>query len=82
MVFPAAAAVLLPDTVRLVVFDFDGVMTDNRVWVDEEGHEMVAAYRSDSMGLHALRAAELNRWCFRLKRIRRWKPAAARLASR
>jgi YrbI family 3-deoxy-D-manno-octulosonate 8-phosphate phosphatase len=43
--------------VDLVVLDFDGVLTDNRVWVDEEGHEMVAANRSDSMGLHALRSA-------------------------
>lgn len=47
----------LPDPVDLVVFDFDGVMTDNRVWVDEDGREMVAAYRSDSMGLSYLRKA-------------------------
>ena len=39
-----------------MVFDFDGVMTDNRVWVDEQGHEMVAANRSDSLGLRVLRA--------------------------
>ncbi len=45
----------LPARVELVVFDFDGVMTDNRVWVDKNGHEMVAAYRSDSQGLIALR---------------------------
>jgi N-acylneuraminate cytidylyltransferase len=44
----------LPDQVDLVVFDFDGVMTDNRVWVDEAGREMVAANRSDSMGLKRL----------------------------
>jgi len=44
----------LPDDVQLVVFDFDGVMTDNRVWVDEQGRESVAAYRSDSLGLKAL----------------------------
>ncbi len=47
----------LPKPVVLVVFDFDGVMTDNRVWVDEQGHESVAAYRSDSLGLKALRKA-------------------------
>jgi len=45
----------LPNPIRLVVFDFDGVLTDNRVWVDEQGHEMVAANRSDSMGLKYLR---------------------------
>jgi len=46
----------LPAQVDLIVFDFDGVMTDNRVWVDETGREMVAAYRSDSMGLNLLRS--------------------------
>jgi N-acylneuraminate cytidylyltransferase len=45
----------MPAKVEMVVFDFDGVMTDNRVWVDEEGHEMVAANRSDSLGLSYLR---------------------------
>jgi YrbI family 3-deoxy-D-manno-octulosonate 8-phosphate phosphatase len=35
-----------------VVFDFDGVLTDNRVWVNEEGHEMIAANRSDSLGIN------------------------------
>ena len=41
----------LPEKVDLVVFDFDGVMTDNRVWVDEDGHEMVAANRCDAWAL-------------------------------
>jgi YrbI family 3-deoxy-D-manno-octulosonate 8-phosphate phosphatase len=42
----------LPRPVELVVFDFDGVLTDNRVWVNEEGHEMIAANRSDSLGIN------------------------------
>jgi N-acylneuraminate cytidylyltransferase len=37
------------------VFDFDGVMTDNRVWVGEEGGELVACNRSDGLGLAMLR---------------------------
>lgn len=45
----------LPAQVKLLVMDFDGVLTDNRVWVDEEGHEQIAAYRSDSMGLWEIR---------------------------
>lgn len=57
MVNPGSRRRPLPETVRLVVFDFDGVMTDNRVWVDGEGHEFVAAFRSDSMGIHMLREA-------------------------
>ena len=35
--------------------DFDGVLTDNRVWTDQAGHESVAAFRGDSMGLNELR---------------------------
>lgn len=54
MVQPGRARRPLPKKTALVVFDFDGVMTDNRVWVDADGHEYVAAYRSDSMGLHTL----------------------------
>jgi YrbI family 3-deoxy-D-manno-octulosonate 8-phosphate phosphatase len=38
-----------------VVFDFDGVFTDNRVWVAAGGHEWVACSRSDGIGLQALR---------------------------
>ncbi len=50
----------LPEQVALVIFDFDGVMTDNRVWVDGEGREMVAANRSDSLGLNAIRVAGIQ----------------------
>lgn len=58
MVLPSGKAKrALPQTVRLLVMDFDGVLTDNRVWVDENGHEMIAANRSDSLGLKHLRAA-------------------------
>jgi N-acylneuraminate cytidylyltransferase len=55
MVYPGKAPRPLPEKVRLVVMDFDGVLTDNRVWVDETGKETVAAYRSDSLGLALLR---------------------------
>jgi YrbI family 3-deoxy-D-manno-octulosonate 8-phosphate phosphatase len=51
MIYPGRKPRSLPKVVRLVVFDFDGVMTDNRVWVDQDGREQVAANRSDSMGL-------------------------------
>lgn len=60
MVNPGSRRRPLPENVKLVVFDFDGVMTDNRVWVDAEGHEFIAAYRSDSMGLKALRNADIE----------------------
>lgn len=41
--------------VRMVVFDFDGVMTDNRVYVLEDGREAVVCSRGDGMGLVLLR---------------------------
>jgi YrbI family 3-deoxy-D-manno-octulosonate 8-phosphate phosphatase len=44
-----------PKHVSAVVFDFDGVMTDNRAWVDEQGYEQVAINRSDGLGLALLR---------------------------
>ena len=46
----------MPEKVDLVISDFDGVITDNRVWVNEDGTEYVAAYRSDSIGVQLLRA--------------------------
>jgi N-acylneuraminate cytidylyltransferase len=47
----------MPETVKLLVMDFDGVLTDNRVWVNQDGVESVAANRSDSYGLGLLRKA-------------------------
>ncbi len=47
----------LPAQIDLIVLDFDGVLTDNRVWVDQEGRELVAADRSDGWGLARLRGA-------------------------
>lgn len=51
MVFPARPRREFPQKVSLILMDFDGVMTDDRVWVDENGREMVAAHRGDGMGL-------------------------------
>lgn len=45
----------IPSKPSLVVLDFDGVLTDNRVWVTENGEEAVACNRSDGMGLSMLR---------------------------
>ncbi|MBF0261612.1 MAG: acylneuraminate cytidylyltransferase [Magnetococcales bacterium] len=40
-----------------VVFDFDGVLTDNRVLVNQDGIESVLCSRGDGMGFDILRAA-------------------------
>jgi N-acylneuraminate cytidylyltransferase len=55
MVEPGPRKRLFPNKVDLLVMDFDGVLTDNRVWVDEQGRESVACNRSDSLGLGKLR---------------------------
>jgi 3-deoxy-D-manno-octulosonate 8-phosphate phosphatase (KDO 8-P phosphatase) len=41
-------------SVRLVAFDFDGVFTDNTVWVTQDGVESVRCWRSDGLGLARL----------------------------
>lgn len=42
-------------SVQLIVFDFDGVFTDNTVYVDQHGVESVRCWRSDGLGLSRLR---------------------------
>ena len=44
-----------PSEIKLIIFDFDGVITDNFVLTDEDGKEMIAASRSDSMHIGTLR---------------------------
>ncbi len=55
LIRPGCKARPLPQKVDLVVFDFDGVMTDNRVWVDADGRELVSANRGDGWGLARLK---------------------------
>jgi len=40
--------------IRLMAFDFDGVFTDNTVYVSEEGIEVVRCWRGDGLGLARL----------------------------
>lgn len=42
--------------IQLIVSDFDGVMTDNRVLVDENGKESVYVSRADGQAIHMLRS--------------------------
>jgi YrbI family 3-deoxy-D-manno-octulosonate 8-phosphate phosphatase len=43
--------------IEAVVFDFDGVLTDDTVIVHQDGSEAVTAHRGDGMGISALRTA-------------------------
>ncbi len=60
MVWPGKPRRTMPEKIELLVLDFDGVLTDNRVWVDQDGREMVAANRSDSYGINLLRQAGIE----------------------
>lgn len=42
--------------VSTVIFDFDGVMTNNKVLVHQDGSEMVSCDRGDGLGIKQLRA--------------------------
>lgn len=42
--------------IRMAVFDFDGVMTDNRVLLDEDGKESVFVSRADGMGINMFKS--------------------------
>ena len=46
--------------ISLVVFDFDGVMTDNRVRVHQSGDEAVWCHRGDGLGIARLREAAFD----------------------
>jgi len=39
-----------------IIFDFDGVFTDNSVYINSNGEEFVKCDRSDSLGLNLFRA--------------------------
>lgn len=43
--------------IKYIFFDFDGVMTDNRVLVTEDGKEAVFCNRADGLGVDMLRKA-------------------------
>lgn len=43
------------EDLHTIVFDFDGVFTDNAVYVSDEGREFVRCSRSDGLGLDLLR---------------------------
>jgi len=50
----------LPGCVDGIVFDFDGVFTDNHVFVDQNGKETVVCDRSDGLGIEMLRKSGVS----------------------
>ena len=43
------------EKIDLIVFDFDGVLTDNKVIIDQNGNENVICSRSDGLGFDVLK---------------------------
>ena len=41
--------------IKLIIFDFDGVMTDNTALVDSEGKEYVKVSREDGLSLNLVK---------------------------
>lgn len=50
----------LAEKVRLIVFDFDGVFTDNRVLVLQNGKEGVFCNRGDGIGLEVVKSLDVH----------------------
>ncbi len=55
MVSPGNPRRPMPETIKMIICDFDGVVTNNLVLTDENGKETVSASRSDSMHIKTLR---------------------------
>ena len=55
VVSPGKSRRPMPEIVKMIICDFDGVVTDNLVLTDENGKETVSASRSDSMHIKTLR---------------------------
>ncbi len=55
MVSPGNPRRPIPENIKLIITDFDGVITDNHVITDQDGRESVLASRGDSMHIKTLR---------------------------
>jgi 3-deoxy-D-manno-octulosonate 8-phosphate phosphatase (KDO 8-P phosphatase) len=50
----------LNNKIKLVVYDFDGVMTDNKVYIDQNGNEMVQVNRADGLGVAEIKKMDIE----------------------
>ena len=48
------------NNIKLIVYDFDGVMTDNKVYLDQHGSEMVQVNRADGLGVAELKKLKIK----------------------
>ncbi len=57
---PRKKKTIIPTTISLLVLDFDGVLTDDRVTINQQGEESVTAHRGDGMGIALLKKAGIE----------------------
>ena len=60
IILPPHQKEVIPSEVSLLVLDFDGVLTDDRVYVNQHGEETVAAHRGDGMGISRVKKAGIE----------------------
>jgi 3-deoxy-D-manno-octulosonate 8-phosphate phosphatase (KDO 8-P phosphatase) len=48
------------DNVEAIIFDFDGVLTDNLVYINEKNEESVCCSRADGLAFDALRKLDIK----------------------
>jgi len=46
--------------IKLIAYDFDGVMTDNHVFVNQDGREMVKVNRADGLGVEEIKKLDIE----------------------
>tara|TARA_B110000438_G_C15538388_1_gene531611 strand:+ start:219 stop:683 length:465 start_codon:yes stop_codon:yes gene_type:complete len=47
-------------SISLIIYDFDGIMTDNKVYVDQNGNETVQVNRADGLGVAEIKKLGLQ----------------------
>lgn len=55
-------------SVRLLILDFDGVLTDNHVWSNSFGEEWVRCWRGDGLGLERVARLGVRIWILSTER--------------
>ena len=47
-------------SISLIIYDFDGIMTDNKVYIDQNGNETVQVNRADGLGVAEIKKLGLQ----------------------
>ena len=53
-----------PTNIQLIVYDFDGVMTDNSVIINEHGQESVKVNRADGLAVSIIKKMNIKQIIF------------------